>query len=108
MIGVAVATVRGAAMNLAIPVGRLTDFLAAPGVVFDPPPLAYKDRSLPVTWTIKVLPPKPDAKLPEKLAVTVTVADGISEPRTIPAQSIGNGEFRVKVTPVPGEPDQKR
>jgi S1-C subfamily serine protease len=107
VIGVAVATVRGAAINLAIPVGRLAEFLTAPGLVFDPPPLTYKDRSLPVTWTIKVLPSKPDAKLPEKLSVSVTVADGISEPRTIPAQAIGNGEFRVKVTPVPGDPDQK-
>jgi hypothetical protein len=107
VIGVAVLTVRGAAMNLAIPVGRLVDFLSAPGLVFDPPPLFYKDRSLPVTWTIKVQPAKPDGKLPDKLSVSVTVADGISEPRTVAAQSSGNGVFKVKVTPVPREPDQK-
>ena len=107
VIGVAVATVRGAALNLAIPVGRLVDFLNAPGLVFDPPPLTYKDRSLPVTWTIKVLPAKPDAKLPEKLTVSVTVADGIGEPRKFAAQSVGNGLFRVKVTPVPLDPDRK-
>lgn len=107
VIGVAVATVRGAAMNLAIPVGRVSEFLTAPGMVFDPPPLVYEDRSRPVTWTIKVQPPTPMAKLPEKLSVEVTVTNGIGEPRTFTAQPVGNGVFKVKVTPVPRDPDRK-
>jgi WD40 repeat protein len=107
VIGVAVATIRGAAMNLAIPVGRLSEFLAAPGLVFEPPPLAYKDRSRPVTWTIKVQPATPAAKLPEKLSVTVTIGDGVGEPRTVAAQPVGGGVFKVKVTPVPHDPGQK-
>ena len=107
VIGVAVATVQGAAMNLAIPVGRLSEFLTAPGLVFDPPPLLYNERSRPVTWTIKVQPPTPDAKLPDKLSVNVTVANGIGEPRSFAAQSAGNGIFKVKVTPVPRDPDRQ-
>ncbi len=107
VIGVAVATVRGAALNLAIPVGRLAEFLVAPGLVFEAPPLVYKDRSRPVTWTIKVLPPTPAARLPEKLAVAVTIANGIGPPRTVAATSVGNGVFKVKVTPVPREPESR-
>jgi WD40 repeat protein len=107
VIGVAVMTVRGAAINLAIPVGRLSEFLSAPGVVFDPPPLAYSDRSRPVTWTIKVQPPTPVAQLPDKLSVNVKIANGIGEPRAFAAQSAGNGIFKVKVTPVPRDPDRQ-
>lgn len=107
VVGVAVATVPGAAINLAIPVGRLSEFLASPGLVFDPPPLAYKDRSRPVTWSIKVQPPTPLARLPERLSVTVTIANGVGAPRSFTAQAIGDGLFRVKVTPVPHDPDLK-
>ncbi len=107
VIGVAVATVRGAAMNLAIPVGRLSEFLMAPGLIFEPPPLVYKDRSRLVTWTIKVQPPTPEAKLPEKLSVNVTLAIGVGEPRVFTAQSAGNGIFKVKVTPVPRDPERQ-
>ncbi len=105
VVGVAVATVPGAAINLAIPVGRLSEFLGSPGLVFDPPPLAYKDRSRPVSWTIRVQPPTPSARLPEKLSVTVTIANAIGAPRSFTAQPIGDGVFRVKVTPVPHDPD---
>jgi WD40 repeat protein len=107
VIGVAVATIRGAAMNLAIPVGRLSDFLKAPGLVFNPPPLAYKDRSRPVTWTIKVQPPMPQAKLPEKLTVEVKIVHDLDQPRTYKAQPLGDGVFKVNVTPVPRDPDRK-
>jgi hypothetical protein len=107
VIGVAAMTVEGAEINLAIPVGRLAEFLSAPGVVFDPPPLAYNDRSRPVTWTIKVQPPTPVAKLPDKLSVNVRITNGIGEPRAFAAQSAGNGIFKVKVTPVPRDPDRQ-
>ena len=56
---------------------------------------------------IKVQPATPGAKLPEKLVVRVTVANGIGEPRSFAAQSAGNGVFRVKVTPVPRDPDRQ-
>ena len=38
VIGVAVATIPGKSLNLAVPVGRLSEFLAAPGLHFNPPP----------------------------------------------------------------------
>ena len=47
VVGVAWATVRGAGVNFAIPVGRLAEFLASPSVTFDPPPLPYNERSKP-------------------------------------------------------------
>jgi len=104
VIGVAAATVRGAAVNFAIPVGPLSDFLTAPGLVFNPPPLAYRDRSRPVTWTIKVQPPTPEAKLPERVKVEVKIANGLDEPRTYRAQPVGGGCFKVNVKPVPRDP----
>ena len=79
----------------------------APGLIFEPPPLVYKDRSRLVTWTIKVQPPTPEAKLPEKLSVNVTLAIGVGEPRVFTAQSAGNGIFKVKVTPVPRDPERQ-
>ena len=69
VVGVAQATVKGAAMNFAIPVGQLRDFLQAPGIAFDPPALPYKDRAKPVTWTIKVQPATPRIALGRPLCL---------------------------------------
>ena len=74
-----------------IPVGRLAEFLAAPGLAFEPPFLAYKDRSQPVNWPIQVLPPTPGAALPERLSVAVTVSYPFGDPRTFPGPA--EGEF---------------
>ncbi len=100
VVGVAVATVRGAAMNLAIRVKRLSEFLEAPTVVFEPPPLDFKDRALPVNWTITVKPPTPNGKLPAGLAVTVKITAAPDDERVYNAASIGGGVYKVKVTPV--------
>ncbi len=107
VVGVAVATVRGAAMNLAIPVNRLVEFLEAPGLLFDPPPLTYADRARPVSWTIRVRPPTPAAKVPEGISVSVTVASTGVEPRTLAAQPLGGGLFKVTLSPVPRDPERK-
>ena len=107
VIGVAVATIRGAAMNLAIPVGRLADFLKAPGVDFNPPPLDYKNQSQPVNWTIKVRPATPTERLPEKLSVDVKISNDQKPPRIYKAQPVGGGDFRVRVTPVARDSDRK-
>ena len=96
VIGVAVATVPGASINLAIPVGRLSEFLTAPGLVFDPPPLLYNERSRAVTWTIKVQPPTPAAKLPDKLSVNVTLANGVGEPRSFAANLPATGSSKSR------------
>jgi hypothetical protein len=107
VVGVAVATAPGAAPKLMIPVGHLADFLATPGLVFEPPPLTYEDRAKPVTWTIRVQPPTPVAKLPEKLSVAVTVSNKGGEPRTYKAQPAGTGTFKVTLAPVPRDPERK-
>ena len=100
------ATIRGAALNLAIPVSRLTEFLAPPGLVFDPPPLVYKDRFRPVTWTIKVQPATPGLKLPEKLSVEVTVANGIGEPAHLPSPARRRRGLSREGHSVPRDPDR--
>jgi len=107
VVGVAVETVPGAAINLAVPVGRLSEFLAAPLLVFNPPPLSYKSRTLPVTWTVKVGAPKPGAKLPEKLSIEVTIANGVEDPRSFKGQQSEDGSFRVNIKPVSRDTSRK-
>jgi S1-C subfamily serine protease len=103
VVGVAQATVPGKAINFAIPVGRLRDFLKAPALVFNPPPLAYSKRTQPVTWTINVQPTTASTPLPEGLSVSVTIATDVAPPRTYDATSMGKGNYRVTITPVPPE-----
>ena len=104
VVGVAVATIRERRDQSG---GSGTPRVRIPGArgfVFEPPPLAYKDRSQPVTWTIKVQPPTPAARLPQGLSVIVKLATGPDEVRTVTAQPVGGGIFKVKVTPVPATP----
>ena len=89
---------------MAIPVGLLADFLAAPGLSFDPPPVACADREKPVTWKVHVEPPRPGAKVPEGLSVVVTVPDEAGKPCVFPAQPTGEGICEAKVIPTPRAP----
>jgi hypothetical protein len=106
VIGMVAATVTGTAMNLATPAYRLADFLAATGIVFDPPLLTKPDRTRPVTWTIQLTPPTPQAKLPEGISVAVTLAEGVIKPRTYEATPSGGnaeasrGSFKVTLDPL--------
>ncbi len=104
VVGVAVATVRTSALNMAIPVGKLADFLTAPGLVFDPPPVVADDREKPVTWKIQVQPPTPTAKIPEGLSVAVTVPNEAGQPSVFPARRVGEDIFEAKVIPTPRAP----
>src|SRR5262249_32972941 len=101
VVGVAQATVEGTAINFAIPVGQLRAFLEAPGLVFDPPALPYKDRTNPVTSTIKARPATPLGSLPDGLSVSVKVATDVTPPRTFPAKAVGEGTFRVTLSATP-------
>jgi S1-C subfamily serine protease len=103
VVGVAQATVKGSAMNFAIPVGLLQAFLNAPAILFNPPALAYKNRADKVTWTIKVQPPTASAPLPNGLSVSVRVATDVTPPRGFAAKPTGNGTYQVTLTPVPPE-----
>jgi len=103
VIGMVATMVRGAALNLAIPVSRLNAFLAAPGLVFKPPAMSQEDGTRPVTWTIQLQPPMPQAKLPQGVSVAVTIADGPGKSRSFIAQPAGDGSFKVTLTPLPGE-----
>ena len=106
VIGMVAATVTGTAMNLAIPAYRLADFLAAPGIVFNPPPLTKRDRTQAVTWKVLLTPPKPHAKIPDGVSVTVTLAKGVVKPHTYPATVAGPSDeagrraFNVTLDPL--------
>ena len=104
VIGVARATILGASINFAIPVGQLREFLATPGLQVRTLPVAFSDRARPTTWTIQVVPSQ-FAKLPENLAVVVTVPDGANPPRKLWAQPAGgDGEFKLEFVPMPRDP----
>ncbi len=100
VIGTIAATVPGAAMNLAKPAYQLAEFLAAPGLVFDPSPLTDQDRARPVVWTVRVVPPTPQAKLPEGLSVSVKLTSGVPGSRTYTAEPAGAGDFKVALGPL--------
>jgi S1-C subfamily serine protease len=99
VVAVARATVRGAPSNLAIPVGRIAEFMNAPGLVFEPPPVEYVSRTRPVTWTIQVQPPTPGGRLPEGASIRVTVVSNGGKPRIYAAEPVGDGLFTVMVIP---------
>jgi S1-C subfamily serine protease len=48
VIGVSKATIPGQSTNLAIPVGRLREFLAASGIALEPQAVSHRDRDIPV------------------------------------------------------------
>jgi len=107
VVGVAVETVPGKGINLAVPVGRLLEFLEAPILVFNPPPLAYNRRGESVTWTVKVHPSRPSAKPPEKLSVEVTIANGVDKERSFQGKQVKDGSFQVNVKPVSHDTSRK-
>jgi S1-C subfamily serine protease len=101
VIGVARATILGASINFAIPVGQLRAFLATPGLQVRTLPVAFSDRARPTTWAIQVVPSQ-FAKLPENLAVQVTLPDGANLPRKLWAQAAGgDGAFKLEFVPMP-------
>ncbi len=101
VVGVSVSAADNNAQTLAIPVGCLADFLAAPNIVFDMPTVAFETRNQPVTWTIRVQPPTPVSTLPRHLSVAVTVRGNRAKPRSYAAQSVGSGVFQATVIPDP-------
>jgi hypothetical protein len=107
VVGVAVETVTGSALNLAVPVGRLLEFLEAPILVFNPPPLAYNRRGESVNWTVRVLPSRPSAEPPEKLSVEVRIANGVDKERSFQGKQVKDGSFQVNVKPVSHDTSRK-
>ncbi len=121
VIGVAAATVSGKSITLAIPAGRLADFLAAPKMSFNPPALTFHNRHKPVPWSIKLEPATTEGRLPEGLSVHLTIAHGdIADPkrdgtaptwyiarttrtRTAVAKPASDGTFKVELAPLPSD-----
>jgi hypothetical protein len=98
VIGVVQGGVRGAGINFAIPVGRVSDMLASPVVLLDAPELSFNTRNAPADWTVRLVPPRGAGNATVDVAVA---ADG-SSPRTFAAKqlSAGSGVFVVRVIPV--------
>jgi len=108
VVGVARATIPGAAINFAIPVDRLSTFLKAPGLQVVAPAITWDNRAAPSTWMFTVVPPTPKEPLPEDLAVAVTVADGVEKPRRFWAEPAGSpGDFKLEFVPVPRDRGRK-
>ncbi len=100
VVGIAMAHAPSGALHLAVLVGRLSEFLATPSIVCDVPPVAFETRDRSTAWTIRVQPPAPVFKLPERLSVTVMVKNR-GKPRTYTAQPLGGGVFKATVIPDP-------
>jgi hypothetical protein len=102
VIGIVQRGVKGAGINFAIPVGRLTELLKTPLVLFDPAPIAYRDRHKPVDWTIRVYSGgRPDPEADVRLAI----AAGAAEPRAVPVVHAArkDGIFRAHLVPITSE-----
>jgi S1-C subfamily serine protease len=108
VIGIVQGGVIGARINFAIPVGRLSEYLASPLVMFDPPPVDLGKRSVAVDWTVKVTPAAGGVKLPPELSVAVSVAGGQGGRRRVwvPARSAGAGIYTARVVPLAGLADR--
>jgi hypothetical protein len=105
VVGVARATVVGAALNMAIPIGQLAEFLEAPGLSFELPEVSYFERAQPAAWTIRLTPPRPQSPLPEDVSVVLRVSNGGGQPRAYTAKAVSPGIFEAAVTPAPHDPD---
>jgi S1-C subfamily serine protease len=102
VIGIVQKGVKGARINFAVPVGRLSEMLTTPLVLLDPAPIAFRDRHKPVDWTIKVLTGgKPD----RESDVGLTVALGASNSRLVPLSRDAQqqGVYRAHFVPVSSE-----
>jgi hypothetical protein len=99
VVGVAVASTNRDGESPMIPVGRIREFLAAPGIAFEMPPVPFDARTKPATWDIRLQPPLPRAKLPEGLSVAVTIKADDGRPRRYTAAPIGRGIYRTTLYP---------
>jgi WD40 repeat protein len=100
VIGVAQAAIPNRGINFAIPVGQLTRFLAAPGLIFEPTPLTSEDRTRRTPWTVRVVPATPAAMLPADLHVCVTVTVPGRKPQTLEARATDPGVYQVQLGPL--------
>jgi hypothetical protein len=96
VIGVVQGGVRGAGINFAIPVGRLSELLASPVVVLDAPRLSFNTRNTPANWTVRVVPPRGA----DNATVEVAVAADGGSPRTFAAKPSSS----ATTTPTPDTP----
>lgn len=96
VVGVVVSGVGGGkGINLAIPAGALSRFLAAPDIAFTPPPLTTADLARPVAFTAKAAALVPGAPEPA-LKLVLRVGD---EPVRTVAMAKAGGSWTATATP---------
>ncbi len=86
-------------VNFAIPVSQLNQFLLAPNISFDPPTIEGDKLSTEQEFTIRVTPLR-DEGAPANYNVEFLLGIG-TEARTLAAQALGGGNYRVRAVPVP-------
>jgi S1-C subfamily serine protease len=106
VLGVVQSGLFGARINVAVPVGRLSEYLASPLVVFEPPPLEAADRTRGVDWTILVKSPDGAPALPADLGIAALLPGAGDRPRRSAGHAAGAGVYTVKVVPLQGAPDR--
>ena len=101
VIGMVAAGIPGAALNFAIPISHLAQFLARPQIIFSPAPIAFGQASQEHDFTIKVVffaqSSQPPAQPP---VVTLSLSAGVGDGRFYTARSVGNDAYVVRAAPV--------
>jgi S1-C subfamily serine protease len=106
VIGVVQGGVIRAQINFAIPVGRLSEYLASPLVLFNPPAVDLAKPSAAVDWTVKVTPAAGGIKLSPELSVAVSLPGAQGDRRRVSASSVGAGLYTARVVPLAGAADR--
>ncbi|MEN9554051.1 MAG: Serine protease Do-like HtrA [Planctomycetota bacterium] len=105
VIGVVVAKIRDTDLNLAIPVSKLTTFLARPDVAFTPPSIAVSQRHQPLELTVRVTTFDGQQR---NFKVRMEWSSGADDRRNLTLESADGCTFKTSVIPVPlvADPDQ--
>jgi WD40 repeat protein len=96
VVGVVVAGVRGAGINLAIPVGRLKDFLDSPAIAFDPAPVEFLKLFEEIEWTTTLGPGLPTSRVPTDIEVVYLFEYGSNNARQVVAERTGPGVYTAR------------
>lgn len=102
VVGVVVAGVVGSGVNFAIPATKLSAFLDAPQLVFDPPAVPFARRHDPQAFVVRVVTLGPGAKKPAPaVELTLRSAHGGERRLAAAADPAAAGSFRVTAPPLP-------
>jgi serine protease Do len=99
VIGIVAASIRGADINLAIPVSRLTALLAKRELLLTPEVIPAGHEYRECEFTVHVVSV---GKPAEQETVEVVLSTGNGDQRSFTAQPVGDNKFMVRAVPAPG------